>query len=54
LALWWPFIKTGHTGFRARLERNGKQLEAKNQAILEAVNSKGMLTARSIIVVAKK
>jgi hypothetical protein len=54
LALWWPFIKIGQTGFRARLERNGKTLEAKNQAILGAINSKEMLTARSIIAVAKK
>jgi SAM-dependent methyltransferase len=49
-ALLSPFTGAGHQGFAARLRRKSPDVYAENHDLLKHMNSRDMLTARSIIV----
>lgn len=49
-----PLLLTGNAGFRARLRRKDPHIARENRAFLDAMNDWRMLTARSVVVVARK
>lgn len=54
LAICGAFVLVGNALFRARLRRKRPQGEAENRSLLAAMNSREMLTSRSVIAVATK
>ena len=48
------FVALGNALFRSRLRRRKGDVERENQGILDAIGSREMLTARSVIAVARK
>ena len=54
LAACLPLLLAGNAGFRARLRRKSPQVAHENRAFLDAMNDWRMLTARSVVVIARK
>jgi SAM-dependent methyltransferase len=54
LVVWGALIAIGNAGFRRRLRRRKPDVERENEPILSALNSRQMLTARSVIAVGRK
>lgn len=54
LVICGAFVVLGNALFRARLRRKKPQVELENRSLLSAMNSRAMLTARSVIAVARK
>jgi hypothetical protein len=54
LVLLAPFVFVGNALFRRRLNRRKLLAAEENAAVLNATNSVGMLTARSVIAIATK
>ncbi len=53
-ALFYPFVRLWHAGFRRRMRRKYPALYEENSTLLDSLNSWGMLTSRSVIVEAVK
>ena len=54
LALCSPFVYAGNALFRSRVRRRRADASSENESILNAMNSRQMLTARSVIAIGKK
>lgn len=54
LVICGAFVAAGNALFRARLRRKKPQVKLENRSLLAAMNSREMLTARSVIAVATK
>lgn len=54
LVPWGLIVAIGHLAFRTRLERKRPAVMRENEALLSRINSRAMLTSRSIIAIARK
>lgn len=54
LVAWGLVVAIGHRAFRARLVRKRPAVMRENEELLDRVNSRAMLTSRSIIAIARK